>query len=183
MLDRLITSKTRLRMLLKFFSQPDATAYLRGLATEFGESTNAIRVELNNLADSGFLRSFGEGRTIRYTANTSHPLFSEIRRLVLRHLEVERIIEKILSRLGRLESAYLTGGYSGEQVQDPIELVLVGSLNEGYVARLALKAEQALGRKIHYVIYSSKEFDVNDLPKSAVIIWGSAGSLHETVLL
>lgn len=183
MLDRLITSRTRLRMLLKFFSQPDSSSYLRGLASEFGESTNAIRVELNNLAESGFLKSFGEGRIIRYKANTSHPLFSEIRRLVLRHLEIERIIEKILSRLGRLESAYLTGGYTDSEFQAPIELVLVGSLNEAYVARLALKAEQALGRKIHYEVYSYREFDVNNLPKSAVIIWGSAGSLHETVLV
>jgi NTP pyrophosphatase (non-canonical NTP hydrolase) len=48
-LDALITSKTRVKMLLKFFTNGTSSAYLRGLAEEFGESTNAIRHELNNV--------------------------------------------------------------------------------------------------------------------------------------
>jgi len=41
MLDSLITSKTRIKLLLKFFLNTSTHAYLRGLADEFGESTNA----------------------------------------------------------------------------------------------------------------------------------------------
>ncbi|HIO73555.1 MAG TPA: ArsR family transcriptional regulator, partial [Flavobacteriales bacterium] len=44
MLDSLITSKTRVKLLLKFFLNPNTSAYLRGLSTEFGESTNAVRL-------------------------------------------------------------------------------------------------------------------------------------------
>ena len=49
MLDSLITSKTRIKLLLKFFLNTSTHAYLRGLADEFGESTNALRLELNHL--------------------------------------------------------------------------------------------------------------------------------------
>ena len=52
MLDTLITSKTRLNSLMKFFLNPSTRAYLRGLATEFGESTNSVRVELNRLSNA-----------------------------------------------------------------------------------------------------------------------------------
>ena len=43
MLGELITSKTRLRLLIKFFISQANRGYLNGLATEMGESTNAIR--------------------------------------------------------------------------------------------------------------------------------------------
>ena len=55
MLNNLITSKTRLRLLIKFFISQANKAHLNGLASEFGESTNSIRKELNNLYDAGYL--------------------------------------------------------------------------------------------------------------------------------
>ncbi len=55
MLESLITSKTRLRLLIKFFVNSQTQSHLRGLAEEFGESTNAIRKELNNLTYAGIL--------------------------------------------------------------------------------------------------------------------------------
>ena len=54
-LSELITSKTRLRLLLKFFSRPGVRGHLRGLAEELGESTNSIRLELNKLEQAGLL--------------------------------------------------------------------------------------------------------------------------------
>ena len=55
MLDSLITSKTRLKMLIKFFVNTTNKGYLNGLANEFNESTNSIRKELNNLSAAGYL--------------------------------------------------------------------------------------------------------------------------------
>ena len=55
MLDSLITSKTRLRLLIKFFLNIANTGYLNGLENEFGESTNYVRKELNNLTSAGYL--------------------------------------------------------------------------------------------------------------------------------
>lgn len=57
MLDTLIQSKTRLKLLLRFFLNPDSSAYLRGLAQEFDESTNAVRVELNRFEEAGLIQS------------------------------------------------------------------------------------------------------------------------------
>ena len=50
MLESLITSKTRLRLLIKFFVNIANKGYLNSLASEFGESTNSVRKELNNLS-------------------------------------------------------------------------------------------------------------------------------------
>lgn len=75
MLDSLITSKTRIELLVKFFLNSSMKSYLRGLADEFGESTNAIRLELNHLEEAELLRAGYEGNKKVYQANPSHPLF------------------------------------------------------------------------------------------------------------
>ena len=52
MLESLITSKTRIRLLVKFFVNAANAGYLRGLAQEMQENTNAIRKELNHLSEA-----------------------------------------------------------------------------------------------------------------------------------
>ena len=81
MLETLITSKTRLRLLIKFFVAATNKGYLNGLAQEFGESTNAIRKELNHLASAGYLSRIKESNKIQYLANTAHPLFTSIQKI------------------------------------------------------------------------------------------------------
>ena len=55
MLESLISSKTRLKLLIKFFIDITSNSHLRGLANEYNDSTNSIRLELNNLSEAGYL--------------------------------------------------------------------------------------------------------------------------------
>ena len=96
MLESLITSKTRIKLLLKFFLNSSTKAYLRGLESEFGESTNAIRLELNRFEKAGMLSSQNEGNRKVFSANTSHPLFPEIQNLLRKHLGIDQLIEDLL---------------------------------------------------------------------------------------
>ena len=66
MLSSLITSKTRLRMLIKFFISAANNGYLNGLANEFNESTNSIRKELNNLSGAGYLLKSKKNNRVIY---------------------------------------------------------------------------------------------------------------------
>jgi DNA-binding transcriptional regulator PaaX len=68
LLDSIVTSKTRVKLLLKFFAHNNS-GYLRSLAKEFEESTNSVRVELNRLTDAGLLLAEDEGITKIYKAN------------------------------------------------------------------------------------------------------------------
>ena len=83
MLGELITSKTRLRLLLKFFISQANRGYLNGLATEMGESSNAIRKELNHLHDAGYLEKVKSNNKVEYRANVKHPLFGILQKVVL----------------------------------------------------------------------------------------------------
>ena len=73
MLDSLIKSKTRLRLLVKFFVNIANTGYLNGLALELGESTNSIRTELNNLTSTKYLKKKDVDNKVVYSANQNHP--------------------------------------------------------------------------------------------------------------
>lgn len=175
LLDTLITSKTRIKMLLKFFTNSHATAYLRGMAEEFGESTNAIRHELNNLSKAGYLISTEEGRTILYRANINHPLYNEVKNLVHKYLGIDKIINNILSRLGDLRLAFIVGDYAKGKDTGTIELVLVGVVEKNYLAKVVEKAKNLLHRNIRIEVLSSEDFENNkDRFGTALLIWSNS---------
>ncbi len=73
MLETLITSKTRVKLLMKFFLNYHNISYLRDLASEFGESTNAIRLELNKMEEAGLLLATHKGNKKLFKANAKTP--------------------------------------------------------------------------------------------------------------
>jgi predicted transcriptional regulator len=150
MLDTLITSKTRIKLLLKFFSHQANASYLRSLAEEFEESTNSVRVELNRLSQAGLLLSHQEGKTLQYQANQAHPMYHQLKGLVSKHLGFDRIVEEVLPRLGDLHVAAVTGDYARGLDTGVIDLALVGRLQMDFTRHLVSKAEEAMGRRIRF---------------------------------
>ena len=165
MLEHLITSRTRVKMLLKFFLNSHSKAHLRGLAEEFGESTNSIRHELNNLSKAGYLVSNGKGNIIEYSANIDHPLYPELKSLVHKYMGIDKILDnivnKMISRLGLLESAFITGDYAEGKDSGIIDLVLVGEINTQNLHGYVEKAEGLIHRKIRTLVLSNDEFEHN----------------------
>ena len=96
MLNTLISSKTRLNLLIRFFLNLAKKNHLRGLANDFNESTNSIRLELNNLTKAGYLIKKKEKNKINYLANHKHPLFNILVNLVRKHTGIEEIVRNIV---------------------------------------------------------------------------------------
>lgn len=174
MLDSLITSKTRVKLLVKFFSNTNAAAHLRGLATEFGESTNAVRLELNKLSEAGLLTSEEAGRKILYRANEQHPLFPEINSIVLKFLGLDRVLDSIIQKLGDLKLALITGDYAQGNDSGIIDLVLVGNVDREALQKLVIKAEKLINRKIRSLVLTQEEYEKMQevlAPEKALILW------------
>ena len=158
MIEALISSKTRIKLLLKFFLNSSNKAYLRGLEEEFGESTNAIRLELNKLEKAGMVSSDVQGNKKYFTANVKHPLFFDLNSIIRKYVGIDTIIENVISQLGEVERVYLTGEFAKGNDTNMIDLELVGTVNTSYLTELIQKAEPLVKRKIRYVIYSVEEF-------------------------
>jgi len=158
LIDTLITSKTRVRLLIKFFSNPETSAYLREIAEEFGESTNSVRVELNRLSEAGLLVSRPTGRTISYKANKNHPLFSEVSAIVSKTLGLDQLALSIIERMGNMQLAFITGDYSRGIDSGIIDLVIVGNVDISLLNRLSKKVEQKINRKIRPLVLAEAEY-------------------------
>lgn len=158
MLETLITSKTRVRILVKFFINAANNGHLRGLAEEMNESTNAIRKELNNLTEAGYLSKEAKQNKVNYKANKKHPLFATLQKIVFQHLGLDAIIEMILNRMGNVNQIVLLGDYANGIDSGTIEVLIVGKeLNADYIEQLSLKIETEIKRK---VIFSLKDAPV-----------------------
>ena len=155
MLGELITSKTRLRLLIKFFVSQANRGYLNGLANEMGESSNAIRKELNHLHNAGYLSKLKKDNKIEYKANIKHPMFEVLRKVVLKHLGLEDIVETVLERMGNVEKIILIGDYAQGNDTGNIEVFLIGKdLNMDYINHLEEKIEKLINRKVSFYLAS-----------------------------
>ena len=160
MLESLVTSKTRIKLLLKFFSHANS-GYLRSLAKEFDESTNSVRVELNRLTDAGLLITEDEGKTKVYRANNSHPFFDEIKGMVSKFLGLDELMEKIVLRMGEVEKAIITGDYAMGIDSGTVHLVLIGKdLDEEYLAFIIDKTYEKIKRKVEVEILETDPGDI-----------------------
>lgn len=170
----LISSKTRIKLLVRFFFNPQTRSYLRELAKEFNLSTNAVREELNQLRDTKLLKSEKNGRQVYYTANQKHPLFDELKSMVGKVMGIDQVIDGIVNRLGDLEKAYLIDDYAEGKDTGIIDLLLVGNIDQYHLNDLSRKTERYIKRKIRSLVVSQKEYQqllpkLKDRPR--VLIW------------
>lgn len=173
LLDLLITSRTRIKLLLRFFLNPQARNYLRSIAEEFGESTNSVRVELNRLTKAGLLTTSKEGRTIYYQANQNSPLFADLHKLIKKYIGLD-VVERIINRLGNVKYAFITGDYARGLDSGVIDLVVVGDIDKNYLNELIEITEKNIKRKIRPLVLNMedyKKYKENLKLDKAVIIW------------
>jgi hypothetical protein len=174
MIESLITSKTRIKILLKFFLNSQTKSYLRRLETEFGESTNSIRVELNRMENAGLLDSTIEGNKKMFFANIKHPLFDDINNIIKKFIGIDQITEEVTSKIGNLEEAYLTGDFAIGKDSEIIDMTLIGDhLDHSFIEKLVEKVEGYIHRRIKYIILTKEEMLQFYGNKPVLLIWKS----------
>lgn len=175
MLESLITSKTRIKLLTKFFLNAGTTAYLRHLEAEFGESTNAIRLELNRLERVGLLQSEISGNKKIFKANSKHPYFSDINRLLLKFVGIDHVIEQVVLKVGQLLKAFVVGDFAKGMPGKIIDIVLVGyNFDYNYLNQLIQKAEENVSFKIRYfAIKPEEEATYISSQENVLLIWSA----------
>ncbi|NBB88162.1 MAG: ArsR family transcriptional regulator [Bacteroidetes bacterium] len=174
MISTLISSKTRVKLLLKFFLNSQTASYLRGLENEFGESTNGIRVELNRFEKADMLSSYMDGNKKMYRANTNHPLFSEIHNILLKYIGIDKIIENVIEKLGEVEEVYLSGTFAKGIDGPVVDIIIVGQIDKVALVRLVNRAEEKIGRRIRCIDYTPEAFgelDLNSFEYKPLLLW------------
>ncbi len=182
MIQTLISSKTRVKLLLKFFLNSETKSYLRNLETEFGESTNAIRLELNKFEKAGMLLSELEGNKKLFKANVKHPLYKDINNIVFKYIGLDWIVDYVAGKLGNLEKVYLTGSFANGLDGDSIDLIFVGIIDEVFLSELCQKVKKKLHKEISYRILDDKDLLIllkRETGSKFLLLWESEKQIKD----
>ena len=158
MLTELFTSRTRINLLLKLFLNPEVSSYLRELAREFNLTPNALKEELDNLSATGYLEKEQRGNSIYYKANTKHPIFPEIHSIVKKHFGIDKILDRILNDLGKVDAVYALDDYANGRDSGLIDLLIVGAVDMDKIQGMKRSAEMEIKRKIRLMVMTAQEF-------------------------
>lgn len=170
MLDALISNKTRIKLLTRFFLNPESRAYLRGLGRELSENSNALRIELNRFEDAGLIISERSGNKKFYKANTKYPLFSELQNIAIKQFGLDQVIEKVVNKLGHVKKVYLIGQMANGRDSAIVDIALIGNkIDKIYLTKLTEKAEKLIARKIRCLVLNENE--INKVPEPKMLLF------------
>lgn len=171
MLEKLFTSKTRLKLLQLFLSHRLERYYQRQLEKLLGVGIRSLQIELNNLLKIGFLKKEKDGNRIYYIVNEKFQLLEELNKLVLKGSFFIDKLKNLLSK-PEVELAFIYGSAAhGDMLEESdIDLFIVGNV-DSYKLHSAIKEiEKDFSRVINYVIYNKKEVCKKVQGKSGFII-------------
>ena len=85
-----------------------------------------------------------------------HPLYDTLRKVVLKHLGLEDIVEAVLEKMGSVDKIILVGDYAKGIDSGTIEIFLIGkNLNTEYISNLENKIEKLINRKVCFYLSTS----------------------------
>jgi len=159
MLEALVTSKVKRKLLVLFFTNPENKFYIRELSRKTDEETNAVRRELQKLENAGILFSRMEGNLKYYAVNRKCPISEELKKIILKTEGIGNVIKTGLQKSGIL-FAFIYGSYAeGEERKgSDIDLMIIGNMPIEQFNKMISDLERKIGRDINYTIYPEKEF-------------------------
>lgn len=153
-------SSLRAKLLLYFFSNPEAVLYVREIAQILRVDATNLSKELSRLEKAGVFVSKMRGNQKHYSVNAAYPLYSELRSIVFKTIGVEGGLRSILERLEGISCAFIYGSFAEgkENAGSDIDLLIVGKPDEDKLIEMIGVFEKEVGREINYNIYLPKEF-------------------------
>ena len=160
MLKRLLTSKTRVKLLTLFFMNPEKEMYIREIVRNTDENINSIRRELSNLEEMGILTSKRRGNEKYYIINKNMPIYNELSNIILKTEGVARVLQENLPQIGNIKAAFIYGSFASKKagINSDIDLFIVGKVDEKQMIIAIKKLEKKISREINYVLFEPKEF-------------------------
>ena len=170
MLDKIITSKTRRKLLALFLTNPDSEFYLRELSRKTGEQLNSVRIELKNLEEAGLLNTKKVANLCYYRVNKNFAIFNELKGVILKTdatiILISEVIKRAKEKFGKnLTSVALFGSAARNEIKENSDidfLIICKSLPESWRDRdnETLEIEKVgfnFGRAVHIEMLNEKE--------------------------
>lgn len=172
MIDQLFGSKTRVKLLHLFYSNPNRPFYVREITRKIDEQINSVRRELSNLLSIGIISSENQNNKLYYEVNQNFEyhaplleIFGSEQVSITTSSGDDLSSEARLKKLGNIELAFFTGQFTRDE-SSGVDLLIVGDINQTQLEKYISELEEKEGKDIRFAVMSPKDFayrqQVND---------------------
>jgi len=160
MLQHIIPSKARRKILELFFHNLSENHYLRKIVRETDEEVNAVKRELDILSEAKVLNKERRLNKIFYSLNKNFRYFDEFLRIFTKTSPLVLAFYQNIPKLGKIKFVVLSMKYPKKiQIkEDEVYLLLVGTIVVPEVTAIVSEAEKSFGREINYTVMTEDEF-------------------------
>lgn len=160
-LQDIIISKTRVKVLELFLTQPEEMFYVREITRKTKEEINAVRRELDRLMGVGLLRSEQRGNRLYYSVNEKYVFFQELQQIVVKDTGLGKKLRKLRKKLGTINFVMFSGTFVRRKpvAQGDVDVLVIGDIVLQELEALIKAEQEQLGREINYAVFSMEEFE------------------------
>ncbi len=160
MLAELLSSRVKAEVFRLLFGIDAASLHLREIERQSGLAVGTVRQELQRLTTLGVVERRADGNRTLYTANRHHPLFPEIRNLVLKTSGLVEVLREALSGDAGINFAFVFGSIANfeEKPHSDIDLMVIGSIGLRNLAPKLSGLGERLSRDINPHAFTVEEF-------------------------
>ncbi|MBI5448884.1 hypothetical protein HY948_01050 [Candidatus Gottesmanbacteria bacterium] len=161
MLEDIIISRVRVKILTLFLSHPGVIFHVRDIVRRTNEEINAVRRELSHMEKAGMVTKEQRANRLLYAMRRDHPLYYDLLALIGKTSGLGWEILKNKAKLGKIKFAMIAGKLlRGAQKKDAsdVDLLVVGSVVLPELAQLVKAEEVRRERELKYTVMTEEEF-------------------------
>ena len=177
MIEQLFGSKTRVKLLQLFFSNPNRSFYVREITRKIDEQINSVRRELANLLSIGIISSDDTGNRLYYEVNQKYEYYKAL--AVIFGKGSAKGLGKVptvkqddvadIRGIGNVQLAILTGQFTRDDTAG-IDLLIVGDVNHTKAQKYVADMEEKENKEIRFVVMDLKEYEYRKQVKDRFLL-------------
>lgn len=163
MIEQLLGSKTRVKLLQLFLSNPNRSFYVREITRKIDEQINSVRRELSNLLNIGIIVSDTTNNRLYYEANQKYEFYEPLRQIFGKGPKADvakataTAEQEELKSLGNVELMLYTGQFTRDE-RAGVDVLIVGNTNANAVQKFVAELEKQEGKELRYTVMTLSDF-------------------------
>ncbi len=166
MVEQLFGSKTRVKLLQLFYSNPNRSFYVREITRKIDEQINSVRRELSNLLSIGIIVSENTENKLYYEVNQKYEYFDPLQQIFGGGIKKKRKsttttetpeADDEYKALGKVELVVYTGQFTRDE-RAGIDLLIVGNVNTNALDKFISELEKREGKELRYTVMNMDDF-------------------------
>jgi hypothetical protein len=165
MIEQLFGSKTRVKLLQLFYSNPNRAFYVREITRKIDEQINSVRRELANLLSMGIIQSEDTNNRLYYEVNQKYDFYDPLSAIFgggtvggTKKPSVGSGERQVIKALGNVDIALYTGQFTRDE-KSGIDMLIVGDINQTKLSKFISELEAKEGKELRFTVMTPTEFE------------------------